>query len=151
MQLFKQIILKNYKKYIENKLNNRFFPYEIGNALSFALVIMEEEHGLKFDNEIIEKLNYLYQKYLLLPYEKTKNIYDKEKKEIKKEKIKDFLQKELEKEINEVMYVVLDYLKQYQNIEVKIEAQKQYDGDGVIAIIHPYYTYDIDEKQRFRR
>lgn len=138
MELIKQIVEKNYQKYTENLLNGRFFPYEIGNAIALADVVMEE-----FDSEIsketIDDLNALNRIYYTLPYEKSKKIADKEKRKVVYMRVRDVVEKMLVRKLNDVMIVILEFFKKFENVEVVEEIGKQYYSKGVVAVIHPFF------------
>ena len=148
MQLVKQLILKNYQKYVENKLNNRFFPFELGQSISLAMVVMSKEHGYEINNEQINKINKLYKLYLKMPISSCEFIDDPETKIKKYHQVRSNIKIELEKELEKASQIIFDFIKEYQDTKVETEQQLELDGDGVFAIIHPFYTYDVNERRK---
>jgi len=146
MQLFKQIILKNYQKYIENKLNNRFFPYEVAQSISLVLVILHAEEGLEYPKEAIYKVNDLYKKYLTMPNQKSMHIKENDLRKKEYMRIKRILAIELEKELNELIKYVFMFLKSYKVTKVVDSEKKQFAGDGIFAVIYPAYSYEVELK-----
>lgn len=131
MLLIKQFVLKNYQKYVENELNNRYFPFELGYAVAMSLVVLEEEKGIKVDQEIVDKINDYWKKYCSLPYSDVENY------SAKKYEIGYFLEEELKK----LEAFVLKIIKEYADVEGKDQDDTQYYSKGVVMIKHPFYKY----------
>lgn len=150
MELMKQLVMKNFQKYEENMLNNRFFPGEMGDAIGQSMVVLEQEKEFKIPEDAVKRLNYLHKQYYIQPRLKSMNIADPEKRLIVYGGVRDVIDKEIKVLIEEVKYPVFDFMKVFKEVEVESEQKKQFDGDGVIGIIYPDYGYDERYKMRRR-
>ncbi len=143
MQLIKQIVMKDYQKYIENNLNNRFFPFEIGQAISLAMVVLEEDKGAEFDDTLIKDVNKLYKQYHTLPFEKTRHIMDEELREKEYHRLKSNIAFSLKEKIDQLMRVIYEFFKKYKEVEVVEKDERKFEGKGVVAVIYPHHTYEV--------
>lgn len=111
-------------------LNNRFYPEHLLYCLSLTANILGEMIDFSY-------INFLYKKYQTLPIKECKGdktVYNKYK-----EKLKQILIEEIES----VKWVLAKFYQEFFEVEVKEVESKKYDGKGVIAIIHPFYTHEV--------
>ena len=57
MQLFKQLVTRQFQKFTQHDLNKRFFPMEFYSAYLMAAVVLKVERGIQLDIKRLEGID----------------------------------------------------------------------------------------------